>query len=272
MSDRIKLARADLHFYEEPIISGTRGSGAIFFSGCSLGCVFCQNREISHGGFGEYVSEGELADIMLRLYGRGAHNINLVTPTHFVPSIAGALTEARKRGLEIPVVYNTSSYESASCMEMLSPLIDVYLPDLKYHTKKSAGRYSYAEDLPEIAKRNIDIMYESRGPVCLDKDGLITSGVVVRVLLLPAHVAEAKLILKYLHTRYGDNIFISIMSQYTPISGLTPPLDRRVSVSEYAELCDYASTIGIKNAFVQDRESADSSFTPKFDLTGVKPI
>lgn len=272
MSDRIKLARADLHFYEEPIISGTRGSGAIFFSGCSLGCIFCQNREISHGGFGEYVSKSELADIMLRLKNKGAHNINLVTPTHFVPSIIGAIDEARGRGLDIPIVYNTSSYESAECMEMLSSKIDVYLPDLKYHTKKSAGRYSFAESLPEIAKRNIDIMVKSRGPVRLDKDGLITSGVVVRVLLLPAHVAEAKLILKYLYNRYGDDIYISIMSQYTPTEGLPSPLDRRVTASEYSELCDYACDLGIKNAFVQERESADSLFTPKFDLTGVKPI
>ncbi len=271
MSDKMKIARADLHFYEEPIISGTRGSGAIFFSGCSLGCVYCQNSEISHAGFGDFVTERELSDIMLRLEKSGAHNINLVTPTHFVPSIVRSIGEARAAGLSVPIVYNTSAYESDECMAMLDGLVEVYLPDLKYHTAAAAARYSHAPDLPARERRNIDIMVESRGPVRLDGDGIITSGVVVRVLVLPSAVAEAKLILKHLYTRYGDSIFVSIMSQYTPKEGLCAPLNRRISASEYREVCDYASALGMKNAFVQQRDSASSIFTPKFDLTGVKP-
>ncbi len=269
-SDRMKIARADLHFYEEPIISGSRGSGAIFFSGCSLGCIFCQNADISHAGFGEEITEARLCEIMLSLQSRGAHNINFVTPTHFAPSVASAVTRAKEGGLKIPTVYNTSAYDTESTLSMLDGKIDIYLPDLKYHRRTLASRYSSAPDLPERARAAIDIMVEQRGEVALDDDGMLKSGVVVRVLLLPSCVADAKLDLKYLHTRYGNKIYISIMSQYTPRAGLAPPLNRRVTAGEYDELCDYARAIGIERAFVQQRESASDIYTPSFDLTGVR--
>ena len=265
MSDRIKLARADLHFYEEPIISGTRGSGAIFFSGCSLGCIFCQNREISHGGFGEYVSVSELADIMLRLKDKGAHNINLVTPTHYVPSIISAVKEARSKGLSVPIVYNTGSYETEDTIDALRNTVDVWLPDLKYYKPETAKKYSNASDLPTVSRRAIDKMVEIAGAPELDENGVMTRGVIVRILLLPGRVAEAKLNVKYLYEKYGDKIYISLMSQYTPSPNLEPPLNRRVTIAEYDELVNYAEKLGIKNAFTQEREAASESFIPDFE-------
>ena len=268
-SDVMTVSRAALHMWEEPIISSERGSGTIFFSGCSLGCVFCQNREISRNAdIGKEVSESELADIMLSLESQGAHNVNFVTPTHFAPSIKRAVEIAREGGLSIPVVYNTSSFDSVKALKMLEGTVDVYLADFKYYLKKTAAKLSFAKNYPDVARASIKEMVR-QAPEPILKDGVMTSGVIVRILLLPAHVAEAKLILKYLYGEYGDNIYISLMSQYTPMENMTPPLNRRVTHAEYDELCDYAVRLGIKNAFVQERESVGDSFIPKFDLTVV---
>lgn len=265
MSDKIYIARADLHMWEEPPLSGERGSGTVFFSGCSLGCIYCQNREISRGKTGREVSVRELSDIFLELEKKRAHNINLVTPTHFVPSIINAVALARKFGLLIPMVYNTSSYETAETIELLRDTVDVWLPDLKYYRESTAKKYSSAPDLPSVSREAIDKMVEIAGEPTFDADGMMTRGVIVRILLLPGHLAEAKLNVKYLYERFGDKIYISLMSQYTPFGDMPKPLDRRVTVAEYDELISYALKIGVKNAYVQERESASESFIPPFD-------
>lgn len=265
----VKIARASLHAWEEPIISGTRGSGTIFFSGCSLGCIYCQNKEISRGGFGKTVSTERLSEIMLELEMRGAHNINFVTPTHFAPSVVSAVAMARSQGMKIPTVYNTGSYETPETVRMLSDTVDVFLPDLKYYKAKTAKEYSSAQDLPSVSRAAIDEMVKLRPECVIGDDGLIKKGVVVRILLLPMHVAEAKLNVKYLYDKYGDAVYVSLMSQYTPPKNMKAPLDRRVTSAEYRELVEYAANLGIKNAFIQDGGSASESFIPPFDLSGV---
>ena len=262
------VARASLHAWEEPCISGTRGSGTVFFSGCSLGCIFCQNRAISGGKVGREVSDERLAEIMLELEAQGAHNINFVTPTHFAPSIKASVEIARGSGLSIPIVYNTSSYDTPEALRMLSGTVDVYLADYKYHLPKTAGVLSNAENYPEIARAAIAEMVRQK-PKPVIEDGIMRSGVIVRLLLLPGKVAEAKLAVKYLHDTYGDAVYLSLMSQYTPMPDMPRPLDRTVTRAEYAELVDYAVGKGITRAFVQDGKSATESFIPAFDLTGV---
>ena len=264
------VARAALHMWEEPIISGERGSGAIFFSGCSLSCVFCQNRNISHDGFGEEISDAALAEIMLRLESEGAHNINFVTPTHYAPSIINSARIAKEKGFLLPIVYNTGSYDAISTIRSLAGTVDVYLPDLKYYINNTAEKYSSAPDYVEVARAAIDEMVKQVGEPILSLDGIIKRGVVVRILLLPGHLAEAKLSVKYLLNKYGDNIYISLMNQYTPMPDMRGELSRRVSHEEYEELCDYAFRSGLKNGFIQDYGTAEESFIPPFDLTGVK--
>ena len=268
MSDKIILARAALHEWEEPIISGARGSGTIFFGGCSLGCIYCQNREISSGKVGKEVTLDRLRDIMLELEAKGAHNINFVTPTHYAPAVVRATDEARRSGLSIPIVYNTSSYDSERTIDMLSGSVDIYLADLKYHLPASAEKYSMAQNYPDAAKLAIKKMVEQKGSAVVE-DSLMKSGVIVRILLLPGHLAEAKLSLSYLLSEYGEDVYISLMSQYTPFGELPAPLNRRVCVSEYESLCDYAVKKGLKNGFVQEGESAKESFIPPFDMSGV---
>ena len=262
------IARAALHMWEEPIISGFRGSGTIFFSGCSLGCVFCQNSRISGGECGVAVTTERLCGIMLELWEQGAHNINLVTPTHFSPSIREAVLLAKKKGLNVPIVYNTGTYETREALAALEGVVDVYMPDLKYYRSETAGKYSAASDYPDVARAAIAEMVRQRGAPVIE-NGIMKSGVIVRILLLPGHVAEAKLSLKYLLDRYGDKIYVSLMSQYTPMKGQEPPLDRRVTHREYEELVDYAVKCGLKNGFIQEWGSAEESFIPRFDNTGV---
>lgn len=262
------ISRAALHMWEEPIISGNSGSGTIFFSGCSLSCMFCQNKEISRGRVGVKVSDERLAEIMLRLESDGAHNINFVTPTHFVPTVIEATARARELGLTLPIVYNTSSYESVKTIGMLGSTVDIYLADYKYNLSKTAKAYSKAENYPVAARAAIAEMVKQKGAPVI-KDGLMQSGVIVRILLLPGHVAEAKLSVKYLYEAYGDSIYLSLMSQYTPMPNMPRPLDRTVTRAEYAELVDYAVGKGITRAFVQDGKAASESFIPAFDLTGV---
>ncbi len=263
------VARAALHMWEEPPISGVRGSGTIFFSGCSLGCIYCQNQEISRGKSGKIITENRLSEICTELQDKGAHNINFVTPTHYAPSVVKAVSEARARGLNIPVVYNTGSYETEETLNMLKDSIDIWLPDLKYYRSDTAFKYSYARDLPEVSRKAIEKMVSFAPNAVFDEEGIMKCGVIVRVLLLPSHLAEAKLNVKYLYETFGDKIYISLMSQYTPRENMKPPLDRRVTNAEYRELVDYAAKLGIKNAFIQERESASDSFIPPFDNTGV---
>ena len=270
-ADVPRLARAALHHWEEPPISGSRGSGAIFFSGCSLGCVFCQNESISHGSLGVEVSEERLADLCLSLEKQGAHNVNFVTPTHYMPSVRAAILRAREEGLGIPCVYNTSAYENAEALKSMEGVIDVYLPDFKYIREDLAARYSYAKNYPAVAKAAIGEMVRQCPKPIYNAEGILVRGVLVRVLVLPGAVANAKLSLRYLFDTYGDRVLYSIMRQYTPREGLLPPLNRRVTEEEYEDVLAYALRIGIRDAFTQEAGSAEASYTPTFDLLeGVK--
>lgn len=271
VSSEIKVARAALHYWEEPCISGKRGSGAVFFSGCSLHCVFCQNREISDGKVGKIISKERLRDIFLELKAKGANNLNLVTPGQYIPDIVWAVSDARRYGMELPIVYNTSGYENADELKQLEGIVDVYLPDFKYMDSALSAKYSRAKDYPSVAKQAISEMVRQQPKVVIDDaTGLIQKGVIVRQLLLPGHVNDAKAILKYLHDTYQDSIYISMMSQFTPIALKDyPEINRTVTRREYERLIDYAIKIGITNAFIQEGNVAKDSFIPAFDCEGV---
>ena len=270
---RIRVARAALHMWEEPCISGKEGSGAVFFAGCSLGCVYCQNREISGGKSGLEISVSRLADIFLELQDQNANNINLVTAGHYLPQVIAALQEAKKKGLQIPVVYNSSGYEKAEMIKLLEGLVDVYLPDFKYLDPALAKQYSSAEDYPERAKAALAEMVRQKPVPQFDHRGIMTEGVIVRHLLLPGHVKEAKHVISYLHENYGNKIYISMMNQYTPVEAVAEDklLCRRVTKREYGRLLDYASEIGVTQGFYQEGETAKESFIPAFDCEGVLP-
>lgn len=267
----IRVARAALHMWEEPCISGKEGSGAVFFSGCSLGCVYCQNREISGGKAGRDISAERLSEIFLELQAQNANNINLVTAGHYVPQVCMALREAKKAGLGIPVVYNSSGYEKRETLRMLEGLVDIYLPDFKYMTSELAEAYSGAPDYPETAKAALEEMVRQQPEPQFDARGMMTAGVIVRHLLLPGHVREAKAVVEYLHETYGDHIYISMMNQYTPGGAVLddPLLGRRVTKREYRRLLDYAEAIGVNQGFYQEGNTAEESFIPPFDCQGV---
>ena len=268
-SNNLKIARAALHYWEEPCISGEEGSGTIFFSNCNLKCIFCQNREISTKGFGKEVSIEKLSEICLELQEKGANNINLVTPTHYVPSIIKSIKQAKEKGLKIPVVYNTSTYENIDTIKMLKDTVDVYLPDLKYKDNNLAKKYSNVKDYFKYATENIDEMYKQVGKPIFEKD-LMKKGIIVRVLLLPGHLDDAKEIIKYLYDKYNNHIYISIMNQYTPVNKLKyDNLNRKVTEKEYDELINYAIDLGVENAFIQEGETQSESFIPSFNLEGV---
>lgn len=271
VSAEIRVARAALHYWEEPCISGKKGSGAVFFSGCSLHCVFCQNREISDGKAGKVISKERLSDIFIELAGKGANNINLVTPGQYIPDIVWAVNDARSRGMKLPIVYNTSGYENVTELKLLDGIVDVYLPDFKYMDSALSAKYSRAKDYPSVAKQAISEMVRQQPRVVIDDaTGLIQKGVIVRQLLLPGHVNDAKAILKYLHDTYQDSIYISMMSQFTPIALKDyPEINRTVTRREYERLIDYAIKIGITNAFIQEGNVAKDSFIPAFDGEGV---
>ncbi len=267
---KLKIARAALHMWEEPPVSGRCGSGTVFFSGCSLSCLFCQNAEISHDGVGKEVEDERLHEIMLSLQAQKAHNINLVTPTHFVPTIIKEVKIARNLGLCVPIVYNTSSFDTEKTVKSLENTVDVYLADFKYVTPKVASAYSGAPDYPKVAKAAIAEMVRQQPSLVYDETGLLLRGVIVRVLLLPGHVAESKLAVSYLYKTYGDGIIISLLNQYTPHGeNLPKPLDRKVTKAEYRDLCDYADKIGVKNAFIQEGGAAKESFIPAFNGEGI---
>ena len=265
----IKIARAAPHYWEEPCISGERGSGTVFFSGCNLRCVYCQNREIAHGGFGAEISRERLCDIFFELAEKGVHNINLVTPTHFAPQIKEAIIMAKNRGFSLPFVYNCGGYESVDTLRSLEGLIDIYLTDFKYMSPAAAEKYSMAEDYPAAAKAATAEMVRQTGAATLS-DGLMKRGTIVRLLVLPGRLLDAKSVLRYLHRTYGDKIYISIMNQYTPMEGVPfPELSRRITEREYDEIIDFAADEGITKAFIQEGGTAEESFIPPFDMTGV---
>lgn len=270
-SDELHIARAALHMWEEPCISGEDGSGTVFFSGCSLGCVFCQNYNISANHHGKIITEDRLYEIFFELKAQGANNINLVTPTHFAPTVAGVIAKAVKGGLDLPIVYNTSSYDSVETLKLFDGLADIYLPDFKYYDASLAKKYSHAADYPTAAKLAVQEMVSQRGRAKFNSDGIMTSGVIVRHLILPGCTEDSKKVIEYLYKTYGDDIYISIMNQYTPTDYLPSnfQLNRKVTAEEYDEVIDYALSLGVENGFVQEGEAASESFIPDFDLTGV---
>lgn len=277
MGYRPVVARAALHFWEEPCISGQEGSGTVFFSGCNLRCVFCQNREISRGEAGKEISTDRLAEIFMELQQKGANNINLVTGVMFIPSIVTAIRAAKEKGLRIPVIYNCGGYESAEALRLLEGLVDVYLPDFKYMEEDAANMYSNAPDYAKWAKTAIAEMVRQTGKPVFDRRGMIQRGVIVRHLLLPGRRKEAERIIAYLYQTYGDDIYFSIMNQYTPmqISGKKPEagpfreLFRKVTSYEYEKTIDFALSLGITKGYMQEGGTAEESFIPPFDLEGV---
>ena len=291
-TEELVVARAALHMWEEPCISGKEGSGAVFFVGCPLGCVFCQNREIARGRAardessraeneishrrgelpGKIITIDRLAEIFLELQGQKANNINLVTPTHYVPQIVEAVREARKKGLHIPIVYNTGSIETPETVHLLEDTVDIFLPDLKFCGRDVAGRYAQMSAYFDIAIKAIGEMVRMRGEAAFDERGMMTRGVIVRHMVLPGHTKDSKEILRYLWENFGDSIYVSIMNQYTPMPGIEqefPELGRRVTRREYDRVVDYALELGFSNAFVQEGPTAEESFIPAFDGAGV---
>lgn len=267
-TDKLKIALASLHNWEEPCISGQKGSGTIFFSYCNLRCVYCQNYEISRG-YGKEISVNRFSEICLELQEKGAHNINLVTPTHYAPQIIEGINKAKKKGLNIPVVYNTGGYELVETIKKLEGTIDVYLTDLKYYDDLYAQKYSNARNYFNVASKAIEEMFNQVGEPLIE-EGIMKKGMIVRILLLPGLLEDAKKIVKYLYDKYKDKIFISIMNQYTPVVE-TPyeELNKKVNIEDYNELVDYAYDLGVRNAFIQEDDAADTCFIPKFDKRGV---
>lgn len=269
---QLRAARAALHFWEEPCISGDCGSGTVFFSGCSLQCIFCQNHEIALGESGKVISVERLSQIFLELQEKGAANINLVTAGHFIPQVCRALELSKTHGLSIPIVYNTGSYEEVASLRLLEGLIDIWLPDLKYFSGDLSARYSSDPDYFQVATAAIAEMFRQTPATVFDsKTGLMQRGIIVRHLMLPSQAADSKKILRYLHTTYGDAIYISIMNQYTPLAGVSeiPELNRKVTPEEYRRVLDFADRIGIENGFMQEDGTAAESFIPPFDYEGI---
>ncbi len=263
------VARAALHPWEEPCLVGDKGSGTVFFTGCNLACRFCQNRPVSRGEIGFLVTSERLAEIFLSLAEQGAANLNLVTPTPWSPVIREALELAWERGFWLPVVYNSGGYESVEALRALRGYVSVYLPDFKYMDPALGQALSGVPDYPDRAKEALREMVAQRGEPVLDGRGLMTRGVIVRHLVLPGHTDDSKAVLAYLYGTYGDAIYLSIMSQYTPLKGMTGALARPLHPEEYEEVVDYARTLGIRRAFLQEGEAVGESFIPLFDGEGV---
>lgn len=261
-----RVARADLHLWEEPCISLNKGSGTVFFSGCSLGCVFCQNHEISHGNLGQTVTDKQLAELFIMLYEKGAENINLVNPTHYTENILRALDIA-KPSLDIPIIWNSGGYEKPKSLKLLSGYIDIFLPDLKYVTPEISKKYSGADDYFEYAKQALDMMFELSGYPVFDHTGKMTSGVLVRHLILPSHTAESKKVIDHLVSHYDtEKLWVSFMSQYFPAykANEFPEISRKLTTLEYKRVLEYAKEHGIKNGFFQDRSSSSEGYVPQF--------
>jgi len=276
VTSKVKVARAALHFWEETCISGTKGSGAVFFSGCALHCVFCQNEAIAQGTAGKEIEKERLVEIFLELQEQGANNINLVTPGQYIPHIVWAVEQARNQGLHIPIVYNTSSYEKVDSLKQLEGIVDIYLPDFKYWNPDIAKKYSHAADYPEVAKAAIAEMVRQQPVPVFHEDeaqecDIMEKGVIVRQLLLPGQLQDAKKIVKYLHENYGNQIYLSLMSQFTPLPHVEkyPELNRKVSPRTYEKYIDYCLDLGVEQGFIQEGEVAEESFIPDFNGEGV---
>ena len=276
-TDKVRIARAALHMWEEPCISGKEGSGTVFFCGCPLRCIFCQNHRIALGKeksgekIGKEVSVNRLKEIFLELQEIGANNINLVTGTHYIPQIVDALKVAKEEGLKIPIVYNTSGYEKLESLKLLEGLVDIYLPDMKYVSKEISKEYSNASDYFEVASKALEEMVRQVGEAEFDSRGYMAKGVIVRHLVLPGNTKDSKAVLDYLWNTYGNRIYISIMNQYTPMEQIKnhPLLNRKVTKREYSKVVNYALSLGWENAFIQEGETAMESFIPGFNGAGV---
>ncbi len=271
MAQQPVVARAGLHFWEEPCLSGVRGSGTIFFTGCNLRCVYCQNYELSYEHKGREISLEQLQSLYTKLVSQGAHNINLVTPTHFVETIAASLATP----LPVPVVYNTGGYESLESLTLLKGKVQIYLPDLKYASSAAGSRYSKAPDYFQVATKAISAMYEQVGPYQLDQDGMLQKGVLVRHLILPGQVENSKKIIDWIEENFSSGqILFSLMHQYIPCGQAAkyPEINRKLTQEEYQEVEEYLFASGIEDGFVQEEGAADSEFIPDFDGTGLEDL
>ncbi len=270
-SNVLRVSRAALHPWEEPCLSGKNGSGTVFFTGCNLGCIYCQNENISHGDHGKAITPERLAEIFLELQAQGAENINLVTAVHFTPHVRAALDRAKNDGLTLPVVYNSSGYESVDALRTLRGYVDVYLPDYKYHDASLAAALSHAPNYPAVARNALKEMFSQVGKPVFDENGMMKRGMIVRHLVLPGHTADSMAVLRELYEAFGDDIYVSIMSQYTPCRSFPghKELSRRLTRYEYKKVTDYAESLGIVNGFLQSGEAAKESFIPDFNFRGV---
>lgn len=267
-----KVAKAFLHMWEEPCISGTNGSGTVFFSGCNLKCIFCQNYDISRHNSGKIITVDRLGEIFSELIAKGAHNINLVNPSHYTAAIREALIAQRQTGgLSVPVVYNSNGYESVDTLAGMEGLVDVYLPDIKYSSEETSFRYSGAGDYPSVSKAAVLEMYRQVGSPVLDGEGIIKRGLIIRHLILPAHVKESIDILNWISENLPKSVYISLMSQYTPYYAAQqfPEINRPITRREYEKAVDHLYKLGLENGYVQDRQSADTQYIPEFNLEGV---
>ena len=267
----IHVARAALHFWEEPCISGEEGSGTVFFTGCTMKCIFCQNKEISRGMCGKEISTERLSEIFLELKEKKANNINLVTPMHYAPFIMDALDLSRQKGLDLPIVWNTGGWENEDMVKAVKDYADIWLTDFKYYDNSLAEKFSSAPKYFETADKALKAMVSQTGNPVFSQNGIMEKGVIVRHLILPEHTDDSKKVLEYLYNTYGDRIWISIMNQYTPLCNdeRYPELSRKVSDEEYDDVINYAIDLGITNAFVQEGGTVSESFIPPFDLEGV---
>ncbi len=268
---KVRIALVSLHQWEEPCLVGERGAGTVFFSYCNLRCVYCQNHEISHGGKGQEVSVERLAEIFLEQQARGAATLDLVTPTHYVPQIIAALDMAKERGFDLPVVYNSSGYETVETVEALRGYVDIFLPDLKYMSAESGGEYSAATDYFSYASAAIKKMVEITGPVQFADNGQMTRGVLVRHMVLPGHRHESMDLMKWLWENFGRTIQVSLMNQYTPMYKASEhkKINRRLTTFEYESVVDYVLDFGMENVYVQERRSASEEYVPEFNGAGV---
>lgn len=271
MPSIITAALASVHRWEEPPISGTRGSGTIFFSGCNLRCVFCQNHDISSDNIGREISTDRLSEIMLEQQDRGVHNINLVTGVHYIPSIAEAISKAKGLGLTIPVVYNSGGYEKAESLKLLDGLVDIYLPDIKYYSSELSAKYSNAADYFEYAIPAVTEMYRQTGKNIFDENGIMKKGVIIRHMILPSHKDDSFKVLDSIKENFGEEAYVSLLRQYTPMYRASEykEINRRLMSAEYTRVIDHFFEIGLKNGYMQEKSSATSEYTPLFDLSGL---
>lgn len=270
-TNSVKVARAALHFWEEPCISGESGSGTVFFSGCTMRCIFCQNKEISRGEAGKEITAERLAEIYLELEKQGANNINLVTPMHYAPQITKAVDIAKRKGLSLPIVWNSGGWELCESVAAVKDYADIWLSDFKYYDSSLGEKFSGVKNYFSVAAAALEQMVAQTGTPVFDENGIMQRGVIVRHLMLPGHLDDTKNVLRFLYKTYGNKIWISIMNQYTPLCGdeRFPELSRTVSNNEYDEAIDFACELGIENAFVQEGGTVGESFIPPFDLSGV---